>query len=85
MLRFRIIPDNGPASQNPSNVRKVVFCSGKVYYDIKKARSDKNLDSDIAIVRVEQVKRKFKVKILRKKTPRFILPNHYFTDITFPI
>lgn len=52
---FRLIPDNGPAASNPENVRKVIFCSGKVYYDLKKARTDSNLDSDIAILRVEQV------------------------------
>jgi len=52
---LRIIPDEGPAGSNPSGVKKVVFCSGKVYYDIKKARTDKNLDDKIALVRVEQI------------------------------
>ncbi|XP_037722256.1 2-oxoglutarate dehydrogenase-like, mitochondrial isoform X2 [Drosophila subpulchrella] len=51
----RIIPDNGPAGQNASNVKKVVFCSGRVYYDLTKTRTEKKLESDIAIVRVEQV------------------------------
>ncbi|CAA9993310.1 unnamed protein product [Nesidiocoris tenuis] len=51
----RIIPDNGPASQNPSSVKKLIFCSGKVYYDLKKARADRNLESSIAICRVEQI------------------------------
>lgn len=50
-----MIPENGAATSNASNVRKIVFCSGKVYYDLKKARSDKKLDSDICITRVEQV------------------------------
>lgn len=53
----RIIPDNGPAGQNPSNVKKVVFCTGRVYYDLTKTRTEKQLESDIAIVRVEQVSR----------------------------
>lgn len=51
----RIIPDNGPAGQNPSNVKKVVFCSGRVYYDLTKTRREKQLEGEIAIVRVEQV------------------------------
>ncbi|XP_060651901.1 2-oxoglutarate dehydrogenase-like, mitochondrial isoform X2 [Drosophila nasuta] len=51
----RIIPDRGPAGENPSNVKKVVFCTGRVYYDLTKTRADKQLEKDIAIVRVEQV------------------------------
>jgi len=33
-------------------VRRVVICSGKVYYDLVKQRDDKKID-DIAIIRVE--------------------------------
>ncbi|EDW69592.1 2-oxoglutarate dehydrogenase-like, mitochondrial isoform X2 [Drosophila virilis] len=52
---LRIIPDRGPAADNASNVKKVVFCTGRVYYDLTKARTEKQLEKDIAIVRVEQV------------------------------
>ncbi|XP_066991087.1 2-oxoglutarate dehydrogenase complex component E1 isoform X4 [Anabrus simplex] len=52
---MRVIPDSGPASENPSTVKKLVFCSGKVYYDLKKAREEKKLTGDIAIARVEQI------------------------------
>jgi 2-oxoglutarate dehydrogenase complex dehydrogenase (E1) component-like enzyme len=51
----RVIPEEGAAIENPSGVKKLLFCSGKVYYDLKKARSEKNLDRDVAIARVEQV------------------------------
>merc|ERR1711971_865662 len=51
----RVIPDRGPASQNPNSVKKVIFCSGRVYYDLTKARTEKKLENDIAIVRVEQI------------------------------
>lgn len=50
-----MIPEEGVATENPSGVKKLVFCSGKVYYDLKKARNEKNLEKDIAIARVEQV------------------------------
>ena len=36
----RMIPDDGPASQNPDAVKKVIFCTGKVYYDLRKARNE---------------------------------------------
>ncbi len=38
----------------PQQVRRVVFCSGKVYFDLLKARRKDNL-RDVAIVRVEQL------------------------------
>lgn len=52
---LRIIPDASPASDNAKNVKKLIFCSGRVYYDLTKARRDRKVDSDIAITRVEQV------------------------------
>ena len=52
---LRVIPEEGVASQNPSNVKRLLFCSGKVYYDLKKARAERKLDDKIAIARVEQV------------------------------
>uniref|UniRef100_A0A2A4IZD1 Multifunctional 2-oxoglutarate metabolism enzyme C-terminal domain-containing protein n=1 Tax=Heliothis virescens TaxID=7102 RepID=A0A2A4IZD1_HELVI len=51
----RVIPDDGPAAQNPQGVRKLSFCSGRVYYDLLKHRREKGLEKDIAIVRVEQI------------------------------
>ncbi len=36
----RMITDSGPASQNPEAVKKIIFCTGKVYYDLIKARRD---------------------------------------------
>ncbi|XP_073843851.1 2-oxoglutarate dehydrogenase complex component E1-like isoform X4 [Musca autumnalis] len=50
----RIIPDKITA-ENPSAVKRVVFCSGRVYYDLTKDRKDKGLEKEIAIVRVEQI------------------------------
>ena len=39
---------------NPSKVRKVIFCSGKVYYDLLEKRRA-NQQQDIAIIRIEQL------------------------------
>ncbi len=38
----------------PANVRRVLLCSGKVYYDLLVARRERDID-DIAILRVEQL------------------------------
>ncbi|XP_073982431.1 oxoglutarate dehydrogenase Nc73EF isoform X5 [Rhodnius prolixus] len=52
---LRLIPDKGPASENPKNVKKLLFCSGKVFYDLNKARKEKKLESSVAISRIEQI------------------------------
>jgi 2-oxoglutarate dehydrogenase E1 component len=39
---------------NAPNVKRVVFCTGKVYYDLVDERSKRNIQ-DIAIVRIEQI------------------------------
>jgi len=47
-------PVIGDASVDPANVRKVVFCSGKVYYDLDAERQKRGL-TDTAIVRLERL------------------------------
>ncbi|XP_071371397.1 2-oxoglutarate dehydrogenase-like, mitochondrial isoform X2 [Centroberyx affinis] len=51
----RLIPDEGPASQSPGQVKRVIFCTGKVYYELAKERKQQNVESDIAIIRLEQI------------------------------
>jgi len=51
----RVIPESGPATDNPEQVKKIVFCSGRVYYDLNKERTTKQKTTDIAIARVEQL------------------------------
>src|SRR5216110_2364302 len=43
-------PDAGPVD----NVKRIIFCSGKVYYDLLKYRSDRKI-ADAVIVRIEQL------------------------------
>lgn len=47
----RVIPD---ASVDPKDVKRILLCSGKVYYDLAKARDDLGR-TDVAIVRLEQL------------------------------
>lgn len=34
----RVIPDSGPASVSPEKVRKLLLCTGKIYYELLKVR-----------------------------------------------
>lgn len=51
----RLIPEEGLASQNPAGVKRIVFCTGKVYYDLIKQRKNKDMEATVAIARIEQV------------------------------
>lgn len=52
---LRVIREtNQNIEKNAESVRKLLFCSGKIYYDLTEEREKRNI-SDIAIVRVEQL------------------------------
>ena len=52
---FQLVIDD-PAGPDPEKVERVVFCAGKVYFDLAKARDDAEQSFDnVAIVRVEQL------------------------------
>lgn len=36
-------------------MKRVIFCSGKVYYDLAKERKQRKLEREVAIIRLEQV------------------------------
>ncbi len=61
---------------NPDEVKRVVFCSGKVYYDVRAARRERGV-TDIAIVRLEQLypfpHDEFKAQIERYASAREIV------------
>jgi 2-oxoglutarate dehydrogenase E1 component len=50
----RVIADReaGPAD---AAIQRVIFCSGKVYYDLLQAREDRQLEESVALVRLEQL------------------------------
>jgi 2-oxoglutarate dehydrogenase E1 component len=68
----RLYPEAGVASEAPTEVKRVIFCSGKVYYDLIKQRKERNLEEIVAIARVEQVKiiikKKFIYHLFKKKS-----------------
>ena len=50
--RFReVLPD---ATVNPKQVKRVVLCTGKIYYDLEEAR-EKDKITDVALIRMEQL------------------------------
>ena len=51
----RAIPESGVASENPSGVKRLIFCTGKVYYALHAAREEAGLQDKIAISRIEQI------------------------------
>uniref|UniRef100_F1KQH6 2-oxoglutarate dehydrogenase, mitochondrial n=1 Tax=Ascaris suum TaxID=6253 RepID=F1KQH6_ASCSU len=51
----RVLPEDGPAAKSPQNVDRLIFCCGKVYYDLVAARKHLNLESRVAICRIEQI------------------------------
>ena len=49
---FREVIDDTTA--NPAQVKKVLFCSGKVYFDLLERQQKENI-TDVAIIRLEQI------------------------------
>ncbi|XP_049645580.1 2-oxoglutarate dehydrogenase complex component E1 isoform X1 [Suncus etruscus] len=51
----RVIPEDGPAAQNPEGVKRLLFCTGKVYYDLTRERKARGMEGQVAITRIEQL------------------------------
>ncbi|PIK42551.1 putative 2-oxoglutarate dehydrogenase, mitochondrial [Apostichopus japonicus] len=51
----RLIPELGVATEKPSNIERLIFCSGRVFYDLLKERKETQKEDRIAIARVEQI------------------------------
>jgi 2-oxoglutarate dehydrogenase E1 component len=52
--RFEEILDD-PSIKDPKKVTRVIFCSGKVYYDLVRGREEAKQQATTAIVRLEQI------------------------------
>ncbi|XP_062366666.1 2-oxoglutarate dehydrogenase complex component E1 isoform X6 [Cinclus cinclus] len=67
---LRVIPDSGPAAQNPEQVKRVLFCTGKVYYDLTRERKARQMEADVAITRVEQLS-PFPFDLLQREAQKY--------------
>ena len=52
---FRPVIGDTVARADNSSVKRVIMCAGQVYYDLAKAREERGLENEIAIVRAEQL------------------------------
>ena len=52
--KFHTVLAERDESIDPQKVTRLLICSGKVYYDLAKERTDKKVD-DVAIIRLEQL------------------------------
>ena len=63
---FEVLADSEASAKK---VERVIFCSGKVYYDLVKYRKENNLTDAAAIIRIEQLYPLYKEKIARLTKP----------------
>ena len=66
----RVIPENGPAAQDPHKVKRLLFCTGKVYYDLTRERKARNMEEEVAITRIEQLS-PFPFDLLLKEAQKY--------------
>ena len=52
--RFHRVIGETDSAMTPERARRVVFCSGKVYYDLLATREERGID-DVALLRLEQI------------------------------
>lgn len=54
--RFRrLIPEEGISESEASNVNRVIFCTGKIKYELWNARKQAGLENQVAIASIEQI------------------------------
>ncbi|XP_048098662.1 2-oxoglutarate dehydrogenase, mitochondrial isoform X2 [Alosa alosa] len=66
----RLIPEAGPAAQNPADVKRIVFCTGKVYYELNRERKARGMENTVAIVRIEQLS-PFPFDLVKSETEKY--------------
>uniref|UniRef100_A0A8C9ZUI6 2-oxoglutarate dehydrogenase complex component E1 n=1 Tax=Sander lucioperca TaxID=283035 RepID=A0A8C9ZUI6_SANLU len=67
---MRIIPEDGPAAASPEKVKRIVFCTGKIYYELTRERKNRGMDAAVAVVRVEQLS-PFPFDLVKAETERY--------------
>jgi 2-oxoglutarate dehydrogenase E1 component len=66
----------GPAVPDPAKVDRLIFCSGKVYYDLLNHQREHDLAETTAIIRIEQIYPLYEEKLKRVTAP-FSKAKHY--------
>ncbi|CAL8328061.1 unnamed protein product [Boreogadus saida] len=66
----RIISEEGPPLASPDRVRRIIFCTGKVYYELARERKHRGMEEQVAIVRVEQLS-PFPFDLVKEEVERF--------------
>ncbi|KAM6986700.1 2-oxoglutarate dehydrogenase complex component E1-like isoform 5-T5 [Aplochiton taeniatus] len=51
----RVIPEAGPECASPERVKRLVLCTGKVFYELTRERKNRGLEDVVAIARIEQL------------------------------
>ena len=52
--KFRAVNDDWDADIEPAKVKRVIFCSGKVFFDLRAGRRERGI-KDVALVRIAQL------------------------------
>ncbi|XP_034048308.1 2-oxoglutarate dehydrogenase, mitochondrial isoform X2 [Thalassophryne amazonica] len=66
----RLIPDEGLAARCPEKVKRVIFCTGKIYYDLTRERTNRGMDDTVVIIRIEQLS-PFPFDLVRAESERY--------------
>jgi 2-oxoglutarate dehydrogenase E1 component len=78
-LRFkRVLEDTNDNLVADEDVRKVVYCSGQVYYDLDAARKKRGID-DIAIIRIEQIA-PFPFRSIRHASDKYVNARQFWAQ-----
>lgn len=77
----RYIPDTGEDIDKPEDIKRIILCTGQVYYALTKYRRDNNI-KNVAISRIEQIapvssSRCWYRDPARLNTEFGILPSHF--------
>lgn len=71
----RVIMDEGETDRSPTpppnpSKKRLVMCSGKVYYELASERRKRGLEDDVAIIRIEQLA-PFPFDLVMRETRRY--------------
>ncbi|KAJ8286387.1 hypothetical protein GJAV_G00038710 [Gymnothorax javanicus] len=66
----RLIGEQGSAAQSPERIKRLVFCTGKVFYELTRERNARGVEDTVAIARIEQLS-PFPFDLVKAETARY--------------